>query len=245
MSGRTLVFWAFLIVGCGGSTSDDEGSGGARTTVGGAGGSASAGRGGTGAESTGGAGDTCQPLPCPSNLVWSPERCLCAAPPSGTDCTMDADCHVFEDCCSCEAYGSSGPPASCPADCAALACDERFREAPIARCADGACVLESTTGLCDIEFCPEDPSGAPCCLSSAGPCGIDVGFGCGVPSVADGGAPVGSACELPSDSGPCDAAISMFTYNAASATCEPFIYGGCGGNGNRFETLQQCMLACM
>eukprot|EP00662_Eupelagonemidae_sp_cell21_P019674 gene19674-47849_t len=33
-------------------------------------------------------------------------------------------------------------------------------------------------------------------------------------------------------------------FNAATGACEPFTYGGCGGNGNNFETPEQCESSC-
>eukprot|EP00662_Eupelagonemidae_sp_cell21_P020800 gene20800-3663_t len=33
-------------------------------------------------------------------------------------------------------------------------------------------------------------------------------------------------------------------FNAATGACEGFTYGGCGGNGNNFETPAQCASSC-
>lgn len=52
------------------------------------------------------------------------------------------------------------------------------------------------------------------------------------------------SCYLPSDGGPCYAYISSFYYNADAGKCEPFVYGGCQGNGNRFNTIEQCEKSC-
>merc|ERR1711872_906835 len=41
-------------------------------------------------------------------------------------------------------------------------------------------------------------------------------------------------CESPAEPGLCRAAFPRFFYNAESFQCEPFLYGGCGGNGNNF-----------
>ena len=51
-------------------------------------------------------------------------------------------------------------------------------------------------------------------------------------------------CSLPSDIGPCRAAVSRFFFNEDSGNCEMFMYGGCSGNGNNFETLQNCEDVC-
>ncbi|XP_038653503.1 kunitz-type serine protease inhibitor-like isoform X2 [Scyliorhinus canicula] len=41
--------------------------------------------------------------------------------------------------------------------------------------------------------------------------------------------------SLPSP-GNCRASMPRFFYNRSTETCEPFSYGGCGGNENRFLT---------
>ena len=51
-------------------------------------------------------------------------------------------------------------------------------------------------------------------------------------------------CYLPAKAGNCEAAISMWYYNCATCACEKFIYGGCGGNRNRFETERACRMRC-
>mmetsp|Transcript_18435 Transcript_18435/g.44039 ORF Transcript_18435/g.44039 Transcript_18435/m.44039 type:complete len:125 (-) Transcript_18435:19-393(-) len=43
----------------------------------------------------------------------------------------------------------------------------------------------------------------------------------------------------------CRAAYPRYFYNATSGCCEFFIYGGCGGNNNNFETVEECRATCM
>lgn len=54
----------------------------------------------------------------------------------------------------------------------------------------------------------------------------------------------GDICQLPSVSGPCDAYIPSFAFRAATNRCEPFVYGGCEGNENRFATFEGCRASC-
>lgn len=63
-------------------------------------------------------------------------------------------------------------------------------------------------------------------------------------SAGSGGATAGNLCTLPWDAGECDAAMPRYWHNPVSGHCEQRIYGGCGGNQNRFDTLASCIAAC-
>ena len=52
------------------------------------------------------------------------------------------------------------------------------------------------------------------------------------------------ACYLPSVKGPCEALLTRWHYDAERQACHTFIYGGCEGNANNFETLMQCQQKC-
>lgn len=53
-------------------------------------------------------------------------------------------------------------------------------------------------------------------------------------------------CLLPYRAGTasCRANILSWYYNRETGECEEFIYGGCGGNSNRFSTKQTCEREC-
>ncbi|KAL0841125.1 hypothetical protein ABMA28_014882 [Loxostege sticticalis] len=51
-------------------------------------------------------------------------------------------------------------------------------------------------------------------------------------------------CYMQPNSGLCLAMFHMYYYNLNEGTCKPFVYGGCGGNMNRFKTMQECMTEC-
>lgn len=51
-------------------------------------------------------------------------------------------------------------------------------------------------------------------------------------------------CRLPQDEGPCRALLWRYFFNMTSLQCEPFYYGGCHGNANRFTSLLSCTDYC-
>ncbi|XP_026695132.2 uncharacterized protein LOC100180559 isoform X7 [Ciona intestinalis] len=53
-----------------------------------------------------------------------------------------------------------------------------------------------------------------------------------------------AACHLPKVRGPCKGSIPRFYYNPTTNRCQIFVYGGCAGNENNFETPRQCQSLC-
>nr|XP_044248967.1 papilin-like [Drosophila takahashii] len=53
-----------------------------------------------------------------------------------------------------------------------------------------------------------------------------------------------SRCDAPPVFGDCDSRISAWFYDKSYKVCTIFTYSGCGGNGNRFETRDQCERQC-
>ncbi|VDP11473.1 unnamed protein product, partial [Soboliphyme baturini] len=51
-------------------------------------------------------------------------------------------------------------------------------------------------------------------------------------------------CSVSKDPGPCDTYVAKWYFNAEDGTCGRFYYGGCQGNDNRFETLDECEEHC-
>ena len=51
-------------------------------------------------------------------------------------------------------------------------------------------------------------------------------------------------CSLPYSTGPCKASIPSYSYNKNTKECNQFIYGGCGGNMNRFRLKEHCENYC-
>ncbi|XP_067451749.1 kunitz-type protease inhibitor 2 [Thunnus thynnus] len=51
-------------------------------------------------------------------------------------------------------------------------------------------------------------------------------------------------CVSTPDPGPCRAAFPKFYYDSNTASCQSFIYGGCRGNQNRYNSIEDCMARC-
>ncbi|CAM1316517.1 Uncharacterised protein g6758 [Pycnogonum litorale] len=55
---------------------------------------------------------------------------------------------------------------------------------------------------------------------------------------------VADVCRLPADGGRCRARIDLYYYDVSGGECKTFIYGGCEGNANSFNTLNECQIKC-
>lgn len=51
-------------------------------------------------------------------------------------------------------------------------------------------------------------------------------------------------CYTPVDPGSCNSDITAFYYDSHNHMCQAFLYGGCEGNANRFQTEEQCERLC-
>ncbi|KAM4627346.1 kunitz-type protease inhibitor 2 [Polymixia lowei] len=51
-------------------------------------------------------------------------------------------------------------------------------------------------------------------------------------------------CEAEPKAGPCRASFKHWYYDSTTRTCQSFMYGGCRGNKNNYETEEACMTAC-
>lgn len=54
----------------------------------------------------------------------------------------------------------------------------------------------------------------------------------------------GDICSLPKVEGLCKGFIPQWFYNSDIGRCEQFVYGGCGGNANKFNTKAACLMRC-
>uniref|UniRef100_H0XLB6 Uncharacterized protein n=2 Tax=Otolemur garnettii TaxID=30611 RepID=H0XLB6_OTOGA len=51
-------------------------------------------------------------------------------------------------------------------------------------------------------------------------------------------------CTMPKEPGPCMAFFERWWYNKKNNTCSIFIYGGCLGNNNNFQSIDLCLNMC-
>ena len=52
-------------------------------------------------------------------------------------------------------------------------------------------------------------------------------------------------CSMPKDYGPCVGRFKKWSYQRSRRACEPFTFGGCEGNGNRFSSAGECQTVCL
>lgn len=53
-----------------------------------------------------------------------------------------------------------------------------------------------------------------------------------------------SKCNLPLHKGACHATLRRFFFDSEEGRCKLFIFGGCQGNANNFETMEECIEDC-
>ncbi|TMW54894.1 hypothetical protein DOY81_000127, partial [Sarcophaga bullata] len=57
--------------------------------------------------------------------------------------------------------------------------------------------------------------------------------------------PTNEDCIQPKETGRCFALFYRFAYDVEKHDCVEFIYGGCAGNSNNFETKEDCEQKCL
>ena len=56
--------------------------------------------------------------------------------------------------------------------------------------------------------------------------------------------PLPSECYLKQEHGPCSGRLIKYYYEKRANKCLPFAYGGCAGNGNKFDSHEACETHC-
>ena len=65
-----------------------------------------------------------------------------------------------------------------------------------------------------------------------------------VPAPAAAPARAEDRCSLPPVTGRCKALFRRYHYDPNLGACREFVYGGCDGNANNFQTPAECLVAC-
>lgn len=55
---------------------------------------------------------------------------------------------------------------------------------------------------------------------------------------------VSESCGVSKVVGKCRASIPRWWYNVTDGSCQPFVYGGCEGNGNNYPSKEECLDKC-
>lgn len=55
---------------------------------------------------------------------------------------------------------------------------------------------------------------------------------------------VSAVCWAQAESGPCHVMLERWYFNPKKRRCVPFLFGGCGGNRNNFESEEYCLAVC-
>uniref|UniRef100_A0A674HV33 BPTI/Kunitz inhibitor domain-containing protein n=1 Tax=Taeniopygia guttata TaxID=59729 RepID=A0A674HV33_TAEGU len=65
-----------------------------------------------------------------------------------------------------------------------------------------------------------------------------------LPALPSSVCPTAEPCGLPLDEGQCQRYTLRWYYNQRVSQCRPFVYSGCQGNLNRFDSKEECELHC-
>ncbi|XP_034957674.1 kunitz-type serine protease inhibitor 28-like [Zootoca vivipara] len=107
-------------------------------------------------------------------------------------------------------------------------------------------ISQDRPGYCQQLPVPDtDPSGGGSCKECSADAGCPKGKKCCGSSCGNTcQTPEMNRCRLPPVTGPCKALFRKYYYNWSKKKCEEFIYGGCHGNLNRFDSLEMCLRVC-
>jgi hypothetical protein len=135
-------------------------------------------------------------------------------------CTGNSDCSARGAGFSCEAGYCRGPALSGPPN------------PPVGEAGQSSGGTPMSSG-----GTPMSSGGTPVSSGGTG----SAGMGGSSAGAGGSGPPLPAACSLPFEAGDCDGAFPVFAF--VDGACQPRIYGGCGGNENRF-TSEQCLSTC-
>jgi hypothetical protein len=137
---------------------------------------------------------------------------------------------------NCANAGCAAPPlcsVGCTATCGCCNCSPGQRSGDLV-CTDQGCYAPA----------PASDGGADAATDGAHDAVIDATNDAATSDAAtDGGWTPPPACALPFEAGVCLALIPVYAF--VDGACAPRSYGGCGGNDNRFYSLEECLATCV
>lgn len=151
------------------------------------------------------------------------------------------------------AQDASPAPAICaPEDCGpaaaiALLCEDGTSPALICERTDaGECGWRQPPCDDTVPCAPDDCDAAPAIACENGGVPLECVQNDGACVWRDTGCPdpTPDTCALPAVPGPCEAYMPSWYFNAEAGACAEFVYGGCMGNDNRFESREACETRC-
>lgn len=149
----------------------------------------------------------------------------------------------------CDSSNACGSECGSPSSCGCSSGGDVYIRRPDYTCCDSKLGYPSICGSDCSSNCGSDCT-SNCgsdCGSNCG-CGSNCNSGCGSctgGSGCDSGNTIPPRCLEPIKPGLCKAYFPRFAYNSKTRTCEQFIYGGCGGNNNNFNTKEECEQVCV
>ncbi|XP_068556674.1 uncharacterized protein [Anas acuta] len=159
-------------------------------------------------------------------------------------CSSDSDCEGNGKCCSmaCHVHCTSPVPAK-PGVCpkrrlryTLLPCNSTCSDDSDCPGRDKCCFTGCSLGCM-----------APARRRGYSPAASLLGWGWGCrqcPALISSPMLRSDICHLPPERGPCLGLFYRYAYSPATGTCRLFLYGGCRGNANNFETLGECQRVC-
>ncbi|XP_032054470.1 WAP four-disulfide core domain protein 3-like [Aythya fuligula] len=162
------------------------------------------------------------------------------------DCARDSDCAGNEKCCSMGCHVRCARPVRAkPGVCpkrrlryTLLPCNSTCRDDTDCPGRQKCCFTGCSLGC----MAPDRRKGYS---PAATLLGWGWGWGCRqCPALIASPVLQSDVCHLPPEHGPCRGLFYRYAYDPATGTCRLFLYGGCRGNANNFETLGECQRVC-
>ncbi|XP_065668524.1 eppin isoform X2 [Hydra vulgaris] len=110
-------------------------------------------------------------------------------------------------------------------------------------CESGVLPIKDPSGCCEI--CAKRQAGESCDVSTMDVCDDRLFCKINTQHSKHGICErINPDCRSPSNTGPCRGYFIRWFFNHAKKICKQFVYGGCGGNNNRYNSKISCEKSC-